>query len=175
MVGLDSSEDLTGLELSNDIMLNSAFSITTLNHQISAHTYNGAPSAYLSITPYQNRNIPDIQTFINDQLSDDLTVTYTGENALFLTLSNALILSGSIAVFGMFVLLFFQFKKLSDAFIILFTVPLSFTGSLIGMLIFQYDITVSSLIGMVSLLGVTVNIGILLIKHIEKSGHSRNQ
>jgi multidrug efflux pump subunit AcrB len=168
MVGLDSSDDLTVLEISNDILLSNAFSITTLNHQISAYTYNGAPSAYLSITPYQNRNIPDIQTFINDQLSDDLTVTYTGENALFLTLSNALIISGSIAVFGMFVLLFFQFKKLSDAFIILFTVPLSFTGSLIGMLIFQYDITVSSLIGMVSLLGVTVNIGILLIEEIEK-------
>lgn len=164
--GLDITDNLYLLSLDNTAYFYENYRVELSAVDYSIHQYNLENSAYFSITPFENKDITAIRDLIDEQLPSTLTASYSGENNLFLTLSKSLIVSASIAILLMFLLLWFQFKKLSYPLIIMVTVPLSFTGSLLGMKLFGYDITISSLIGMVSLLGVTINIGILLIEEI---------
>lgn len=164
--GLDITESLYLLPIDDATLFYESYSADINSIPYSTHQYNLEDSAYLSITPLENKDIMTIRETIDELLPPTIKASYSGENNLFLTLSKSLIVSASIAITLMFLLLWFQFKKLSYPLIIMVTVPLSFTGSLLGMKLFNYDITISSLIGMVSLLGVTINIGILLIEEI---------
>jgi len=58
-----------------------------------------------------------------------------------------------------------QFESFLDPFIILFTIPVTFTGVLIIHLLTGNKITMYSLIGMITLLGVVVNNGIVLVDY----------
>ncbi|MEC9484596.1 MAG: efflux RND transporter permease subunit [Candidatus Izemoplasma sp.] len=145
--------------------------LVTFNQEptdIITYYYNNHPAGYLSITPHHNRDIVDIEATILEEISNNTEVEFTGENELFITLSNALLIAGGIAIVIMYLLLVLQFRHFIYPLVIFTTIPLAFIGSLSGLLIFDYDITVSALIGMVSLIGVTVNIGILLIEEIIK-------
>ena len=61
-----------------------------------------------------------------------------------------------------------QFQSLKSPFIVMFTIPLAFTGGFIGLFITGFDISVVSLIGFVMLCGVVVNNGIVLVDYINQ-------
>jgi len=58
-----------------------------------------------------------------------------------------------------------QFESLSDPFIIMFAVPLSFIGVIWAFLITGYTISVISFIGIIMLIGIVVNNGIVLVDY----------
>ena len=64
--------------------------------------------------------------------------------------------------------MYIQFNNFVKPLIVFFTIPLSFTGSFLFLILFDSPITATSLIGMVSLMGVTVNTGILLVEYIAR-------
>ena len=61
-----------------------------------------------------------------------------------------------------------QFQSLKSPFIIMFTIPLAFTGGFLALLITGFDISVVSLVGFVMLCGIIVNNGIVLVDYINK-------
>jgi multidrug efflux pump subunit AcrB len=61
-----------------------------------------------------------------------------------------------------------QFQSLKSPFIIMFTIPLAFTGGFLGLLITGMDVSVVSLIGFVMLCGIIVNNGIVLVDYINR-------
>ena len=61
-----------------------------------------------------------------------------------------------------------QFQSLLSPFIILFTVPLAFTGGLIGLLIGQEQLSIMSLIGFLVLMGTVVNNGIVFVDYVNQ-------
>ena len=61
-----------------------------------------------------------------------------------------------------------QFESLLDPFIILFTIPLSLIGVALALLITGTDLTVMALIGLVMLVGIVVNNGIVLVDYINQ-------
>ncbi len=61
-----------------------------------------------------------------------------------------------------------QFESLLDPFIILFTIPLSIIGVAFALLITGTDLTVMSLIGMIMLVGIVVNNGIVMVDYINQ-------
>lgn len=58
-----------------------------------------------------------------------------------------------------------QFQSLLSPFIILFTVPLAFTGGLFGLIIFGEQISIVSLMGFLVLMGTVVNNGIVFVDY----------
>ena len=58
-----------------------------------------------------------------------------------------------------------QFQSLLSPFIVLFTVPLAFTGGLIGLLIMGEPLSVMGMMGFVVLLGTVVNNGIVFVDY----------
>jgi multidrug efflux pump subunit AcrB len=61
-----------------------------------------------------------------------------------------------------------QFQSLLSPFIILFTVPLAFTGGMIGLLLFQEQLSLLSMIGFVVLMGTVVNNGIVFVDYVNQ-------
>ena len=58
-----------------------------------------------------------------------------------------------------------QFQSLLSPFIVLFTVPLAFTGGLLGMLVTGQQLTMISLMGFIVLMGTVVNNGIVFVDY----------
>ena len=61
-----------------------------------------------------------------------------------------------------------QFQSLKSPFIVMFTIPLAFTGGFMALLIAGIEISVVSLIGFVMLVGIIVNNGIVLVDYINQ-------
>ena len=61
-----------------------------------------------------------------------------------------------------------QFQSLKSPFIVMFTIPLAFTGGFLALLVSGIEVSVVSLIGFVMLVGVIVNNGIVLVDYINQ-------
>ena len=72
-----------------------------------------------------------------------------------------------ICVFGIVVLLIWQFNSFRRPLIIFITIPLAFTGAFIGLLIMRAPFDFFGILGLLSLAGVIINNGIVLIDKID--------
>ena len=61
-----------------------------------------------------------------------------------------------------------QFQSLKSPFIVMFTIPLAFTGGFLALLLAGIEVSVVSLVGFVMLVGVIVNNGIVLVDYINQ-------
>ena len=61
-----------------------------------------------------------------------------------------------------------QFQSLRSPFIIIFTVPLAFTGGMLALLLTRQPISVVSMMGFIMLMGIIVNNGIVLVDCINR-------
>ncbi|MBN2281946.1 MAG: efflux RND transporter permease subunit [Candidatus Marinimicrobia bacterium] len=79
------------------------------------------------------------------------------------------------AIFLVYMVMASQFESLLDPFIIIFTVPLAIMGAIWGLFLTGTTLSVTALIGMVLLVGIVVNNGIVLVDYInqlrEKHGY----
>jgi HAE1 family hydrophobic/amphiphilic exporter-1 len=80
-----------------------------------------------------------------------------------------------VAIFLVYMVMASQFESLLDPFIIIFTVPLAIMGAIWGLFLTGTTMSVTALIGMILLVGIVVNNGIVLVDYInqlrEKHGH----
>ncbi len=72
-----------------------------------------------------------------------------------------------ICIFGILVLLIWQFNSFRRPLIIFITIPLAFTGGFIGLLIMRAPFDFFAMLGLLSLAGVIINNGIVLIDKID--------
>jgi len=61
-----------------------------------------------------------------------------------------------------------QFETLIHPFTVMFTVPLAFTGGLMGLLIAGKPLSVPAFLGFIMLVGIVVNNGIVLVDYINR-------
>ena len=73
-----------------------------------------------------------------------------------------------LAVAFMYLIMVAQFQSLKSPFIILFTIPMAFTGGFLGLLIARKDLSAIAMIGFVMLAGIIVNNGIVLVDTINQ-------
>ena len=74
---------------------------------------------------------------------------------------------GLLVLCLIYTILLVEFKSFRDPLIILFTVPLSMTGALLGLWLFRQPLSLTALLGIISLMGIVVNNAILLMDHIK--------
>ncbi len=114
----------------------------------------------------------DVKEVIDNYDLLDVSVHYGGENEMFEEISGDLITASIIAMVLIYIIMFIQFNSFIKPLIVYLTIPLSFTGSFLFLIIFNSPITATSLVGMVSLIGITVNTGILLVEYISRNHHN---
>ncbi len=73
-----------------------------------------------------------------------------------------------LAVIFIYLIMVAQFQSLLSPFIIMFTIPLAFTGGFLALVIAGYDVSVIAIIGFVMLSGIIVNNGIVLVDYINR-------
>ena len=73
-----------------------------------------------------------------------------------------------VAILLTYMVMASQFESLLDPFIIMFTIPLSIIGVALALLITGTDITVMALIGIIMLVGIVVNNGIVLVDYMNQ-------
>jgi multidrug efflux pump subunit AcrB len=84
----------------------------------------------------------------------------------------------AISVLCVVLVLFLLFKNWLDTLVVIFSLPLSIVGAMLGLLVVQSDFGMISLIGIIFLLGLTNKNAILIvdyIKQLRRSGLSRQQ
>ena len=73
-----------------------------------------------------------------------------------------------VAVLLTYMVMASQFESLLSPFIILFTIPLSFIGVALGLVLTGTNMSVMALVGVIMLVGIVVNNGIVLVDYINK-------
>lgn len=99
---------------------------------------------------------------------DFVHIEYQGENEEIMTTVREMIIALVVGVLLVYMVIAIQFQSLKYPLIIMATVPLAFTGGLIATLILGFDISVVTLMGLIILVGVVVNNGIVLVDYINQ-------
>lgn len=95
-------------------------------------------------------------------------VNITGENETINQALFDLVKMVLLAVLLIYLIMVAQFQSLLSPFIIMFTMPLAFTGGLLALFITGTELSVISMLGFLVLAGIVVNNGIVLIDYINK-------
>ena len=101
-------------------------------------------------------------------LPDGVTVEFNGENEQIMDAMGQLMLMLLLGVVLVYFIMVAQFQSLKSPFIVMFTIPLAFTGGFLALLVTGIEVSVISLIGFVMLVGIIVNNGIVLVDYINQ-------
>jgi multidrug efflux pump subunit AcrB len=158
--------------LDQHIPLSTFISISEVVDYSVIYRFNSENVAYIDLYYNNNSSVTqlenDVEAIVDASDTTGIKITYGGENELFREISGDLIKASIIALVMIYIIMYIQFNNFVKPLIVFLTIPLSFTGSFLFILIFNSPITATGLIGMISLLGVTVNNGILLVEYISR-------
>ncbi len=93
------------------------------------------------------------------------SLVMSGENEMITDAMEQLYLMLILALIFMYLIMVAQFQSLLSPFIIMFTIPLAFTGGFLGLVVSGSELSVIALIGFVMLSGIIVNNGIVLVDY----------
>ncbi|MCH5275923.1 MAG: efflux RND transporter permease subunit [Lachnospiraceae bacterium] len=102
------------------------------------------------------------------QLPGGYRLVYAGENETINDAMEQVGLMLLLALVFMYLIMVAQFQSLLSPFIIMFTIPLAFTGGLFGLFFTGSEVSVIAMIGFVMLSGIIVNNGIVLIDYMNQ-------
>lgn len=108
------------------------------------------------------------KAFAGQTLPDGVSYAFSGENEQIMTAMKQVMLMLLLGVLLVYFIMVAQFQSLKSPFIVMFTIPLAFTGGFLALLIAGINVSVISLIGFVMLVGIIVNNGIVLVDCINQ-------
>ena len=100
--------------------------------------------------------------------ADGTSVGFTGERESIVEALKQLIIMLAVGVLLVYLVMVAQFQDLKSPFIVMFTIPLAFTGGFLALLIAGLEISLLSMLGMIMLVGIIVNNGIVLVDYINQ-------
>ena len=130
---------------------------------------------YLTVTatPEEGKNVTLLtaeaeRALKGVDLGAGVSYAFTGENEAIMEALEQLVLMLLLGVLFVYLVMVAQFQSLKSPFIVMFTIPLAFTGGLLALLVFGMELSVISMIGFVMLTGIIVNNGIVLVDYIDQ-------
>ncbi|CEQ30476.1 acriflavin resistance protein [[Clostridium] sordellii] len=111
----------------------------------------------------------DIEDKLKDyKLPDGYTIDMGGELESMNSAFGDLIKMISLAILFIYLIMVAQFQSLLSPFIVLFTIPLAFTGGFLGLLVTGFELSMISMLGFLMLAGIVVNNGIVFIDYVNQ-------
>ncbi len=95
-------------------------------------------------------------------------IEYGGQFESAAEASKTLLILGSAVIFGIFLLLFVAFNSARDALLVMLNLPLGLMGGVGGIYVSGGVLSVASMIGFISLFGITTRNGVMMISHIRQ-------
>ena len=134
-----------------------------------------AQTKYIAITANidENHNITKVSNEVKKELDKiDLPSGYsiemTGEDEMIYDAMKQLGLMLALAIILIYLVMVAQFQSLLSPFIIMFTLPLAFTGGFMALFLSGQEISVIAMLGFVMLAGIIVNNGIVMVDYINQ-------
>ncbi len=166
LTGTEDGEE-TGIALSDIAQVTQEQSLSAINHDGQVRT--------MSVTAEvdADHNIGLLSREFADKLQGysvpaGYTVEIAGENQTITDTFTNLIYMFLLAVVLIYLIMVAQFQSLKSPFIILFTIPLAFTGGLLALLMTGFDLSMIALLGFLILAGIVVNNGIVFVDYVNQ-------
>ena len=156
------------VSLTNIAVISRDASLTTINHDNQRRNLNvtaGVKDGY-NITKVTS----DVRRIINNEnlVKPGVEVKYSGENEEIMKSMKKMLLMMIVGIILVYLIMVAQFQSLRSPFIIIFTLPLAFTGGMLALLITNNVLSVVAMMGFVMLVGIVVNNGIVLVDCINR-------
>jgi len=177
ITGTDQDGESVKIALSEIAEFESAQSLNAINR--------ADQTRYVSVTAgiAEGYNVGLVSAKVEQKLADyelpeGYRLVFSGENETINDAMEQVILMLLLALVFMYLIMVAQFQSLLSPFIIMFTIPLAFTGGFLGLFITGSEVSVIAMIGFVMLAGIIVNNGIVLIDYMNQlrgSGMERRE
>lgn len=95
-------------------------------------------------------------------------ISLSGENESVMGYMEDLLLMLAVAILFIFLIMVAQFQSFKSPFIVMFTIPLAFTGGLLALIVTGMDLSIIAMVGFVVLSGVVVNNGIVFVDSVNQ-------
>lgn len=155
------------VRLSEIAAIGEGVSPTAINRENQARTIT------VTATIAEGSNIGLVSREVEKRLADyEMPEGYTfaleGENEMISSTMSDLVLMIVLAVVLIYLIMTAQFQSLLSPFIVLFTIPLAFTGGLLALWITGKELSVIAMLGFLMLAGVVVNNGIVFVDYVNQ-------
>ena len=163
----DKESNEKSIELGEIASITKADAMTSISRENQRRylTVTGEISPEYTVTDVSNRVKSAVEKY---EHSSDVTIDFTGENESTMESVYDLCLMMLLGVIFIYLIMVAQFQSLKSPFIVMFTIPLAFTGGFLGLYLTGFDVSIVSLIGFVMLCGIVVNNGIVLVDYINQ-------
>ena len=108
------------------------------------------------------------EALVGYELPGGYLLEFTGENESIVDAMEQLMLMLALAIAFMYFIMVAQFQSLLSPFIIMFTIPLAFTGGFLALYFTASELSVIAVLGFVMLSGIIVNNGIVMVDYINQ-------
>jgi HAE1 family hydrophobic/amphiphilic exporter-1 len=98
----------------------------------------------------------------------DMTFFITGQSEEWERSKGSLYLALGLSLFLVYVIMASQFESLIQPFIIMFTIPLAFLGTVIGLKLLGHSLSIVVFLGIIMLAGIVVNNAIVLVDYVNR-------
>lgn len=157
----------TEVALSDIAQFEEGYTLGTINRD--------AQTRYISVTAGvdDDHNVSLLSNEIQKELDkidlpEGYSIEMAGEDEMIADAMNQLYLMLLLAVIFIYLVMVAQFQSLLSPFIIMFTIPLAFTGGLFALYFTGNEVSVVAMIGFVMLAGIIVNNGIVMVDFINQ-------
>ena len=99
------------------------------------------------------------------EVPEGYTVEISGESTQVKDMVEQMVKALALGLLLIYLVMVAQFQSFLSPFIIIFTVPLAFTGGILGLMIFGQSISAMALMGFMILMGTVVNNGIVFVDY----------
>lgn len=156
-----------------DFKLSDVATITTEEGMSSIQRYNQTRYVAVTASIDADHNIGLVSREIENRLAEyDLPEGYSieiaGENELINETLFELVKMILLAIVFIYLIMVAQFQSLLSPFIVMFTIPLAFTGGLLALLFTGNDLSIVAMLGFLVLSGVVVNNGIVFVDYVNQ-------
>lgn len=111
----------------------------------------------------------DIESALRDyQVPNGYSITVGGEDETVSQAMGDIGLMILLAIVFIYLIMVAQFQSLVSPFIVIFTIPLAFTGGILALIITGIDLSVIALLGFLILAGIVVNNGIVFVDYVNQ-------
>lgn len=101
-------------------------------------------------------------------LPEGYTIELSGENEVINTTLRDLIYMVALSLVLIYLIMVAQFQSLMSPFIIMFIIPMAFTGGMLGLMVGRMELSAIAMLGFLMLAGVVVNNGIVMVDYINQ-------
>lgn len=132
----------------------------------------GANRRFLVTCNAEGRDVASVMRAIQREAGPTLAalpegyhVEFAGEHEARAEAGNRLLLLSAAALIGVFMLLYLDFRSVGLTVMVMLSVPLAGVGGVVAVLLSGGDVSLGSMVGFVTVFGIAVRNGILLISH----------